>query len=159
MVLGVVLLAVVAIAFTRTSGVAVGRARTPIVLVGAVLVIAVLLMALRGGGGNAAEPSPTTPIVTLRAPLDATTVGRPVEVAMTAQNLGHGVHLHLIIDAPCVAEGRPIGKDQHHLHLDARETEAVLDLQPGEHTLCLEAGSGGTHRALGVPDRVTIAVR
>jgi hypothetical protein len=77
---------------------------------------------------------------------------------MTALNLSPGDHLHLMVDAPCVHPGRAVGRDNQHLHLGGGEREAVLDLSSGTHTLCLEVGNA-RHVAIGLPDRVTIAVR
>jgi len=50
-------------------------------------------------------------------------------------------HHHLLIDVeaqPSLDE--PIPKDAKHLHFDQGETETVLDLPPGEHTLQLLLG-------------------
>jgi hypothetical protein len=146
------------LAFTRLGRRQGGRARTPFIVGGSLLAVLALLVMVRGGGGGGGNAPALPPSVVFTAPLDATTVGRPVEVTMAANHLASGVHLHLMVDAPCVAEGHTIGKDQHHLHLGARETEAVLDLPPGKHTLCLQAGNGA-HQVVGSPDRVTIAVR
>ncbi|HFD87001.1 MAG TPA: DUF4399 domain-containing protein [Gammaproteobacteria bacterium] len=50
-------------------------------------------------------------------------------------------HHHLLVDvdtAPNLDE--PVPRDAHHLHFDQGETEAVLDLKPGQHTLQLLLG-------------------
>jgi hypothetical protein len=135
-----------------------GRSSGPLVVGASLLAVLVLLVVVRGGGGGDESPPATAKTATITAPLDSTTVGRPVVVKMAAANLVGSDHLHLMIDVPCVAPGHGVKRDNQHLHLGRGETEAVLDLAPGTHTLCLEAGNGG-HVAEGLPDRVTIAVR
>ncbi len=50
-------------------------------------------------------------------------------------------HHHLLIDVPDLPDlDSPIPRDRHHLHLDNGETEVVLDLPPGKHTLQLLLG-------------------
>lgn len=54
-----------------------------------------------------------------------------------------------MIDSPCINAGEAIrnpedGSIRHYL---LGSTEAELDLSPGEHTLCLQAGDGA-HIAL-----------
>jgi hypothetical protein len=135
------------------------RATTPFIVGGALLMALLFFTLVRGGGGGqAGQRRSLPPSVVITAPLDGTTVGRPVEVTMAAERLRSGDHLHLIVDAPCVPVGHGVARDRQHLHLGGGETEAVLDLAPGNHTLCLEAGDS-SHEVVGQPDRVTIAVR
>jgi hypothetical protein len=135
------------------------RATTPFIVGGALLMALLFFTLVRGGGGGqAGQRRSLPPSVVITAPLDGTTVGRPVEVTMAAERLRSGDHLHLIVDAPCVPAGHGVARDRQHLHLGGGETEAVLDLAPGKHTLCLEAGDS-SHGVVGTPDRVTIAVR
>jgi hypothetical protein len=51
-------------------------------------------------------------------------------------NPGTGHH-HLIVDAPLPPLNLPIPKDANHLHFGNGQTETVLELAPGEHTLQL----------------------
>jgi hypothetical protein len=46
-------------------------------------------------------------------------------------------HHHLIVDAPLPALNLPIPKDDKHLHFGGGQTETVIELAPGEHTLQL----------------------
>lgn len=46
-------------------------------------------------------------------------------------------HHHLIVDAPLPPMNLPIPKDATHKHFGNGQTEAVLELAPGEHTLQL----------------------
>ena len=50
-------------------------------------------------------------------------------------------HHHLLIDLPELPDpDEAIPRDAHHRHFDKGETEAVLELPPGEHTLQLLLG-------------------
>ena len=49
-------------------------------------------------------------------------------------------HHHLIIDAPLPDPGKPIPADDHHRHFGGGQTEVVLDLPPGKHSLQLVLG-------------------
>ncbi|WP_430911059.1 DUF4399 domain-containing protein [Methylobacterium sp. sgz302541] len=49
-------------------------------------------------------------------------------------------HHHLIIDSELPKLGEPIPNDENHLHFGAGQTEAVVTLPPGEHTLQLLLG-------------------
>ena len=101
---------------------------------------------------------------------DGDTVDSPVTVQWSAENFtiepagevraGAG-HLHIMVDADCVAAGQIVPADDNHLHYGKAQTEATLELTPGEHTLCLQAADG-VHTALageGTTQVVTITVR
>lgn len=50
-------------------------------------------------------------------------------------------HHHLLIDREQLPDlDEPIPRDEHHLHFDAGETEAVIELPPGRHSLQLLLG-------------------
>ncbi|MEJ2453462.1 MAG: DUF4399 domain-containing protein [Candidatus Thiodiazotropha sp.] len=50
-------------------------------------------------------------------------------------------HHHLLIDVDTAPDlDSPIPRDAHHLHFDRGETETVLELPPGIHTLQLLLG-------------------
>lgn len=57
--------------------------------------------------------------------------------AVKAANTGHH---HLLIDVDPPPPGEPIPNDRNHLHFGAGQTEAVIELPPGEHTLQLIMG-------------------
>lgn len=46
-------------------------------------------------------------------------------------------HHHLIVDAPLPPFDEPVPFDKHHLHFGAGQTQAVIELPPGKHTLQL----------------------
>lgn len=84
------------------------------------------------------------------APADGSTVKGPVHVQFGLRGLGvapAGVerantgHHHLLIDAPLPPAGKPIPADAQHLHFGGGQTEAVIELPPGEHTLQLVLGN------------------
>jgi hypothetical protein len=80
------------------------------------------------------------------SPKAGKTVHSPVKVRFGLSGMGvapAGVtnpgtgHHHLIVDAPLPPMNLPIPKDANHLHFGAGQTETVLELAPGEHTLQL----------------------
>lgn len=116
------------------------------------------------------KPTKAPPHVFFTAPADGATVTSPVHVTMMAENFiiePAGVrnpragHLHIIADAECIKPNQDIPKDETHLHFPEGELEADLDLAPGTHTLCLQAGDG-YHTALfgeGMTQKITITVK
>lgn len=66
-------------------------------------------------------------------------------------------HMHVMVDVDCVAVGEVIPSDDNHIHFGDGSTSADLDLEPGEHTLCLQAGDG-EHTALDLTDEITVTV-
>lgn len=69
-------------------------------------------------------------------------------------------HFHILIDKPAVKEGEPIPFDSNHLHFGNGETETVLTLSPGKHTLTLQFADGA-HRAYGrgLVQTITVTVK
>jgi len=51
-------------------------------------------------------------------------------------------HHHLIIDGDCIAKGKAVPKDATHLHFGKGQTETMLKLAPGKHTLTLQFANG-----------------
>lgn len=104
--------------------------------------------------------------MSIASPEDGATVESPFQVVMETDGFtvepagevreGAG-HLHLMVDADCVATGETIPEDEGHLHFGDGSTETELDLPAGEHTLCLQAGDG-QHSALDLIDQITITV-
>jgi len=83
---------------------------------------------------------------------DGDTVSSPLTVkmgvcGMDVQAAGEEVdgagHHHLIIDSGgCIPAGDTVPKDENHKHFGKGQTEAVLNLAPGEHTLVLQFANG-----------------
>ena len=46
-------------------------------------------------------------------------------------------HHHLLINVEAIDYGLPIGKDSQHRHFGGGQTEAMIELSPGEHSLQL----------------------
>jgi hypothetical protein len=125
----------------------------------ALVLLALLASSCGGGDGGGAG-------VSIASPGDGATVESPVAVTMEAEGLvveaageareGAG-HFHLIVDADCLAAGETIPADERHRHLADGANETALTLEPGEHTLCLQAGDGA-HEALDLTDEITITV-
>lgn len=83
------------------------------------------------------------------APVDGAVVKGPVHVVFGLRGLGvapAGVerpntgHHHVIINAPLPPAGKPVPADKNHLHFGGGQTEAVIELPPGKHTLQLVLG-------------------
>jgi len=134
--------------------------------VGVVRILAVLLLAL---AACAPQTSSEEGKVFFLEPEAGANVSSPVHVRMAAENFtiepagavkaGAG-HLHIIVDADCVAAGEVVPKDDTHLHFGQGQTEADLELATGSHTLCLQAADGA-HTALagdGMTQQITITV-
>jgi hypothetical protein len=123
-------------------------------------VFAVVLLAASCSGGDGGGGS-----VSIASPDDGARVQSPFDVTMqpdgfTVEPVGNvrdgAGHFHVMVDASCVAPGERI-PDGAHRHFDDGASEAELDLLPGEHTLCLQAGDGA-HAALDLTDEITITV-
>lgn len=141
-------------------------ARRTLRLAAAVLA-ATTLAAACGDDDTASPATPTGPSVRITAPADGATVTSPVKVNMSATGFvvepagevrdGAG-HFHLLVDVGCLQPGTPIPLETpgYH-HFGKAQTEAELELAPGEHEICLQAGNGA-HIALDLTDTITIEV-
>lgn len=61
-------------------------------------------------------------------------------VAPAGTNKPNTGHHHLLIDTPLPPLDQPIPNDKNHLHFGLGQTETVIDLPPGTHTLQLLMG-------------------
>ncbi len=70
-------------------------------------------------------------------------------------------HHHLVIDSELPAAGQEIPSDRNHLHFGAGETETMLELPPGKHTLQLLMGDENhvPHTPPVTSRKITITVR
>ena len=103
------------------------------------------------------------------SPEDGATVQSPLVVrfglagmgvapaGVRAENTGHH---HLVIDAELPAAGTPVPADDHHVHFGKGQTETVIELEPGVHTLQLLLGDHDhvPHDPPLASERVTITV-
>ena len=70
-------------------------------------------------------------------------------------------HHHLLIDTPMPPLDQPIPNDRNHLHFGLGQTETMLELPPGTHTLQLVMGDADhvPHDPPVTSRRITIQVR
>jgi hypothetical protein len=90
-----------------------------------------------------------------------------VAVQMGAENIvvkpagevvkGTGHH-HIIVDGAGISLGTIVPKDETHLHFGQGQTEAEIQLPPGEHTLTLQFADGA-HMSYGPTLTSTIKVK
>lgn len=127
-------------------------------------------------GGDAVEGTTTTASageaeegasVSFASPEDGAEVTSPVTVEMEAEGItiepagevreGAG-HFHVMVDVGCVERGETIpGDTEGYHHFGKAQTEAELELEPGEHTLCLQVGDGA-HTALDLTHEIAVTV-
>ena len=123
-------------------------------------------------------PSPAGAVVYFPTLTDGQEVTSPVTVVFGLNGMGvapAGVekentgHHHLLINRPPLGEGEfgaeefalSIPNDENNRHFGAGQTQVVLELPPGQHTLQLVLGDAGhvPHAPPVVSERITITVR
>ncbi|HEY2616172.1 MAG TPA: DUF4399 domain-containing protein [Acetobacteraceae bacterium] len=115
-------------------------------------------------------PAPHDAYVYIGWPLDGATVGTKFKVWFGTRNFGiapAGVqkantgHHHLLIDVPLPPLDQPIPNDRNHLHFGLGQTEAIVELPPGKHTLQLLMGDADhvPHDPALMSRRITVYVR
>jgi hypothetical protein len=133
------------------------------------------LMALLAGatpGAASAATAPSNAYCYIGWPSDGEVVaaGKPFRVWFGLRNMGvapKGValantgHHHLLIDAELPPAGQPIPSDRNHLHYGAGETETMIELAPGKHTLQLLMGDENhvPHVPPVISKKITITVK
>ena len=94
-------------------------------------------------------PSPADAQCYIGWPTDGATVKSPFKVWFGLRNMGVAPkdvahpktgHHHLLIDTDLPPFDQPIPSDRNHMHFGGGETETMLDLPPGKHTLQLIMG-------------------
>jgi hypothetical protein len=82
-------------------------------------------------------------------------------VAPAGTNKPNTGHHHLLIDTALPPLDQPIPNDKNHLHFGLGQTEAVIDLPPGSHTLQLLMGDADhiPHDPPVMSKKITIHVR
>jgi Domain of unknown function (DUF4399) len=87
---------------------------------------------------------------------------RNMGVAPAGQDFPNTGHHHLLVDTTePIIPNEPIPHDKQHLHFGGGETEVLLDLPPGKHTLQLVLGDGN-HISFDPPllsKKITITVK
>ncbi|WP_245749968.1 DUF4399 domain-containing protein [Marinobacter zhejiangensis] len=117
-----------------------------------------------------AAPPPEGASTRIISPADGDTVSSPVTVVFGLTGLGvapagtdkeNTGHHHLLVDVEELPPaGEPIPSDDHHRHFGGGQTEASLDLAPGEHTLQLIFGDKNhtPHTPPVMSEKITITV-
>ena len=86
---------------------------------------------------------------------------RGMEVKPAGQDIEnrHVGHHHILIDNPAgeIPEGQVVPMDTKNIHYGKGQTEGVLELSPGKHTLTLQFADGA-HRSYGKKLAKTITV-
>jgi hypothetical protein len=86
---------------------------------------------------------------------------RHMGVAPAGVDKPNSGHHHLLIDADLPPDDQPIPNDRDHLHFGGGQTEAIVELAPGTHTLQLIMGDQNhiPHDPPVVSQLITITVR
>ncbi|MFT6145698.1 MAG: hypothetical protein ACJARS_004119 [bacterium] len=105
-------------------------------------------------------------MVTNEAELIAGPITSPVHVVMGVHGMtvhaagdvieGSGHH-HIIVDGAPITEGDVVPSTETHIHFGGGQTEADVELTPGEHTLTLQFANG-MHHSFGPDWSKTITV-
>lgn len=96
-------------------------------------------------------------------------VESPFTVGMTAEGVNivavddaepEDGHFHIILDEGCVEPGEPIPStddDPAYLHFGDGATDAEIELEPGDHDLCLQVGDP-SHIAQDMTHEISVTV-
>ncbi|MFC6992923.1 DUF4399 domain-containing protein [Haladaptatus sp. GCM10025707] len=104
--------------------------------------------------------------ISIDSPDDGAEKESPVSVIMGAENFAiqeagevkqDTGHFHIIVDGEPVETGKPIPNDDTHLHYGNGSNEVEVELEPGEHRLTAQAGTGA-HLALPLTDEISVTV-
>ena len=131
-----------------------------------------VVAALAGAAAAAAAPAPANAYCYIGWPNEGQVLpaGKPFRVWFGLRNMGvapkgiafpNSGHHHLLIDTELPAAGQEIPSDRNHLHFGAGETETMLELPPGKHTLQLLMGDERhvPHEPPVASKKITINVR
>ena len=136
------------------------------------LTLAASLPALAQDAASGATPSPAGAKVYFINLKDGQHVKSPVMIqfgltgmgvapfGLTGTNTANTGHHHLIVDAEAPASGTPVPADATHIHYGRGQTEATVQLTPGQHTLQLVLADAGhvVHAPAVVSEKITITV-
>ena len=133
---------------------------------------AALVAAALAGGSAGSTPAPANAYCYIGWPSDGAVLpaGKPFRVWFGLRNMGvapKGVaarntgHHHLLIDTDLPPPGQEIPSDRNHLHFGAGQTETMIELPPGKHTLQLLMGDDRhiPHTPPVVSKKITITVK
>ncbi|QIB75043.1 DUF4399 domain-containing protein [Halogeometricum borinquense] len=94
----------------------------------------------------------TSTYVQWKATADGVTIEKAGDVTEGAG------HYHILVNTDPVTPGEIIPTDDSHIHYGTGQTDGVLELEPGDHTLHLQVGDG-VHKAIDLVDTVEVTVR
>jgi hypothetical protein len=149
------------------------RFSSPALLAAVLAAMVTLVLALAApaiaDSGIPRSASPDTARVYFITPEDGQTVTSPVTVRFGLSEMGvapAGVekaetgHHHLMVDADLPPNDLPIPSNDQYRHFGKGQTEVVLELEAGNHTLQLLLGDHNhvPHKPLVVSERITIVV-
>ena len=129
---------------------------------------ALSLFVITGFAGN--TPAPPDAKLYFIAPQDGAEVTSPVTVRFGLSGMGiapAGVekektgHHHLIVDAELPDMDQPVPSNDNYRHFGGGQTEVILELSPGQHTLQLLLGDmlHIPHNPPVKSDKITITVK
>ena len=131
------------------------------------LLIALSLASAALAGNTSAPPGAYAYII---SPKHGEVVSRPVKVVFGLSGIGiapagmqkdNTGHHHLLIDTELPPMDLPILTDEQHMHFGGGQTEVVIELAPGEHSLQLLVGdfSHIPHNPPVMSERIAITVK
>jgi hypothetical protein len=142
--------------------------------IAAALIAATLAGPIWAGGETASNPDAQVYFANIQ---DGDTFVSPVTIVFGLSGMGvapagtekeNTGHHHLLIDRPPLGQGddgadelsNGIISDEHHKHFGGGQTETVIDLEPGQHTLQLVLGDLGhvPHSTPIVSEVITIVI-
>ena len=117
----------------------------------------------------ARTPAPPGAEVYFITPQDGAVVHNPITVRFGLKGMGVAPagtqkdatgHHHLLIDTELPPLDQPVPNDEHHKHFGAGQTETVITLPPGQHTLQLLLGDFAhiPHEPPVMSEKITITV-
>ena len=133
--------------------------------------VALLLTLVTAASAPAGDrPSPAGARVYIVTPANGEVVSSPVKIVFGLSGMGvapagmdkHGTgHHHLLVDTEVPDLGTPIPSDDRYLHFSGGETEVVIELEPGEHTLQLLFADyrHNAHNPPVISERISITVK
>ncbi len=80
-----------------------------------------------------------------------------VNVAPAGEPKPNSGHHHIIVDGTHIEQGKPVPKDDTHIHFGKGQTETTLELAPGKHTLTMQLADWA-HRSYGKKFSSTITI-
>lgn len=136
-------------------------------------ILAAILATLLGSTALAGDtPSPPNVELYIGWPNNGEVIasGKPFRVWFGLRNMGvapkdvkfdNTGHHHLLIDTDLPPMDQPIPSDRNHLHFGAGETETMIELTPGKHTLQLLMGDDKhvPHKPPVYSRKITITVK